>query len=59
MSKTFDDMVDALETIADAVDSGDQVIVSFAVDDYNMLCGIIESLDNIANALNKIEAKIP
>jgi hypothetical protein len=56
MAKSFDDMVEALEYIADTIDNNSTV--SFSTDDYNMLAFIGENLHEIANTLKKIEAKL-
>lgn len=56
MSKSFDDMVDAINDIANSIDSTKSI--SFEVDDYNMLAWIGENLHEISNTLKKIEAKM-
>ena len=59
MSKSFDDMVDAINGIASSINSIDSTkSISFEVDDYNMLAWIGENLHEISNTLKKIEAKM-
>jgi len=56
MSRSFDDMVEAIEAVASELENNSKV--SFEVDDYNMLAFIGECLHDISDALKKIEAKM-
>lgn len=59
MSKSFDDMVDAINDIANSIDNTATITtISFSVDDFNMLAWIGENLHEISNTLKKIEAKM-